>query len=39
MSKKNITLEPIEIKELERPTDFSAFQLKLASPKIGRAHV
>ena len=33
MSKKDIILEPIEIKELDRPTDFSAFQLKLASPE------
>ena len=30
---KNTVLEPIEIKELERPTDFSAFQLRLASPE------
>ena len=33
MSKKNTILVPIEIKELDRPTDFSAFQLKLASPE------
>ncbi len=30
---KNTVLEPIEIKELERPQDFSAFQLRLASPE------
>jgi DNA-directed RNA polymerase subunit beta' len=29
----NETLQPIEIKELERPQDFSAFQLRLASPE------
>ncbi len=33
MSKTEKILEPIEIKELERPQDFSAFQLKLASPE------
>jgi len=33
MSKKEKILEPIEVKELERPTDFSAFQLRLASPE------
>ncbi len=33
MSKTEKILEPIEIKELERPTDFSAFQLRLASPE------
>lgn len=33
MSKTEKVLEPIEIKELERPQDFSAFQLKLASPE------
>ena len=33
MSKNAKVLEPIEIKELERPTDFSAFQLRLASPE------
>ena len=26
-------LSPIDIKELERPQDFAAFQLKLASPE------
>ena len=33
MSKTEKILQPIEIKELERPTDFSAFQLRLASPE------
>ncbi len=33
MSKNTKVLQPIEIKELERPTDFSAFQLRLASPE------
>ena len=33
MSKTIKTLQPIEIKELERPQDFSAFQLRLASPE------
>lgn len=33
MSKTEKILRPIEIKELERPTDFSAFQLRLASPE------
>ncbi|RXJ95695.1 DNA-directed RNA polymerase subunit beta' [Malaciobacter molluscorum] len=33
MSKTEKVLEPIEIKELERPQDFSAFQLRLASPE------
>ncbi len=33
MSKKERLLVPIEIQELERPTDFCAFQLKLASPE------
>ena len=33
MSNNETVLKPIEIKELERPTDFSAFQLKLASPE------
>jgi len=33
MSNNETVLEPIEIKELERPTDFSAFQLRLASPE------
>jgi DNA-directed RNA polymerase subunit beta' len=33
MSKTQKILRPIEIKELERPTDFSAFQLRLASPE------
>ena len=33
MSNNEKVLEPIEIKELERPQDFSAFQLKLASPE------
>jgi DNA-directed RNA polymerase subunit beta' len=33
MSKNETVLRPIEIKELERPTDFSAFQLRLASPE------
>jgi DNA-directed RNA polymerase subunit beta' len=33
MSKTEKTLQPIEIKELERPQDFAAFQLRLASPE------
>ncbi|PHO09934.1 DNA-directed RNA polymerase subunit beta' [Malaciobacter canalis] len=33
MSKTEKVLKPIEIKELERPQDFSAFQLRLASPE------
>ncbi|PLY09853.1 MAG: DNA-directed RNA polymerase subunit beta' [Arcobacter sp.] len=33
MSKNRKVLQAIEIKELERPTDFSAFQLRLASPE------
>ncbi len=33
MSSNEKILEPIEIKELERPQDFAAFQLKLASPE------
>ena len=33
MSKTEKVLEPIEIKELERPQDFAAFQLRLASPE------
>ncbi len=33
MSKVETVLQPIEVKELERPTDFSAFQLRLASPE------
>jgi len=33
MSKIEKVLQPIEIKELDRPKDFSAFQLKLASPE------
>ena len=33
MSNNETVLKPIEIKELERPQDFSAFQLKLASPE------
>ena len=33
MSKIEKVLRPIEIKELDRPKDFSAFQLKLASPE------
>ncbi|RXJ87823.1 DNA-directed RNA polymerase subunit beta' [Arcobacter sp. CECT 8985] len=33
MSKTEKVLEPIEVKELERPQDFSAFQLRLASPE------
>jgi len=33
MSKTEKTLQAIEIKELERPQDFSAFQLRLASPE------
>ncbi|OCL99661.1 Bifunctional DNA-directed RNA polymerase subunit beta-beta' [Aliarcobacter thereius] len=33
MSNNEKILAPIEIKELERPQDFSAFQLKLASPE------
>jgi DNA-directed RNA polymerase subunit beta' len=33
MSNNETVLKPIEIHELEKPTDFSAFQLKLASPE------
>jgi len=33
MSNNEKVLQPIEIKELDRPTDFSAFQLRLASPE------
>jgi len=33
MSSNETVLKPIEIKESERPTDFSAFQLKIASPE------
>ena len=33
MSKTVKLLQPIEIKELERPQDFAAFQLRLASPE------
>lgn len=33
MSNNELNLEPIEIKELERPQDFAAFQLRLASPE------
>lgn len=33
MSNNEKVLSPIEIKELERPQDFSAFQLRLASPE------
>ncbi|MEA3512814.1 MAG: DNA-directed RNA polymerase subunit beta' [Campylobacterota bacterium] len=33
MSNNETILKPIEILELEKPTDFSAFQLKLASPE------
>ncbi|MEA3290202.1 MAG: DNA-directed RNA polymerase subunit beta' [Campylobacterota bacterium] len=33
MSNNETVLNPIEIQELEKPTDFSAFQLKLASPE------
>ncbi|MEA3384240.1 MAG: DNA-directed RNA polymerase subunit beta' [Campylobacterota bacterium] len=33
MSNNETVLRPIEIQELEKPTDFSAFQLKLASPE------
>jgi DNA-directed RNA polymerase subunit beta' len=33
MSNNETVLKPIEIKESERPTDFSAFQLKIASPE------
>ncbi len=33
MSNNEKVLEPIEIKELERPQDFAAFQLRLASPE------
>ena len=33
MSNNETVLAPIEIKELERPQDFSAFQLRLASPE------
>jgi len=33
MSSNEKVLKPIEIHELEKPTDFSAFQLKIASPE------
>jgi len=33
MSNNETVLKPIEIQELEKPTDFSAFQLKIASPE------
>jgi len=33
MSSNETLLKPIEIQELEKPTDFSAFQLKIASPE------
>ena len=33
MSNNETVLKPIEILELEKPTDFSAFQLKIASPE------
>ena len=33
MSNNEKVLSPIDIKELERPQDFAAFQLKLASPE------
>ncbi|MEA2051033.1 MAG: DNA-directed RNA polymerase subunit beta' [Campylobacterota bacterium] len=33
MSNNEKVLRPIEIQELEKPTDFSVFQLKLASPE------
>jgi len=33
MSNNEKILEPIEIKELDRPQDFAAFQLRLASPE------
>ncbi len=33
MSNNETILSPIEIKELERPQDFAAFQLRLASPE------
>jgi len=33
MSNNETVLQSIEIQELEKPTDFSAFQLKLASPE------
>ena len=33
MSNNDTVLRPIEVKELERPTDFAAFQLRLASPE------
>ena len=33
MSNNEKVLRPIEIQELEKPTDFSAFQLKIASPE------
>jgi DNA-directed RNA polymerase subunit beta' len=33
MSNNEKILSPIEIKELERPQDFAAFQLRLASPE------
>jgi DNA-directed RNA polymerase subunit beta' len=33
MSNNETVLQPIEIQELEKPMDFSAFQLKIASPE------
>ena len=33
MTNNIANMEPIEIHELDRPKDFSAFQLKLASPE------
>jgi DNA-directed RNA polymerase subunit beta' len=33
MSSNETVLKPIEVQELEKPKDFSAFQLKLASPE------
>jgi len=33
MSKNDTVLKPIDVQELDRPTDFSAFQLRLASPE------
>ncbi len=33
MSNNEVILKPIDVQELEKPKDFSAFQLKLASPE------
>ena len=33
MSKNETMLKPIDVQELDRPKDFSAFQIRLASPE------